>query len=269
MSVRFLILCITPILFCCGCYRWPDVDSTDVRTSGIHAQFEASSAGNGTVLLTGYLRVGGAGGTIIELKGKDQLWSQVGSAKRRFSGGDGGYSVRLDDDGDGTEIVVSLTRGEEDEGAPDSRIRLPKAFEPSFADLSRGDSLARGKPLTLRWTPAGSGSTVMGYNISGNCIIPVVGQTSDDGEAVIAPSQIALLKTARGKSCDVVIEMGRHSSGSVDPNFGEGGVFRGYQVRRINFTSTPAPGEDVPPEPTNQGGAQNASPDGALGGAES
>lgn len=268
MFNRFLVHCLTPVLLCSSCLVPADVDSTDIRTSGLYAHFEASSEGTGTVVMTGRLYVGGAVGTLVELKGEDQLWAQVGAVTRRFSGGDGGYSVRLDDDGDGTEIVVSLTRGNGDEGAPESRIRLPRAFEPSLKGLPRGDSLARGKSLTVRWSPAGAGTGVMGYSISGNCIFPKMGQTSDDGEMVISSAEITALKTARGRSCDVVVEMGRDSSGSVDPNFGEGGIFRAYQIRRINFTSTPAPDEMLPPD-SDQGGAPNAGPESDLGGAES
>jgi len=43
--------------------------------------------------------------------------------------------------------------------------------------------------------------------------------------------------------CDVTIELFRVGAGVVDPAFGEGGVFRTTQTRRINFTSIPRPKE--------------------------
>jgi hypothetical protein len=216
--------------------------------------------------MTAQIRVGGGAGSLVELKGEDELWAKAGTLERQFSGGDGTYLVAFDDDGDGTELVVSLKRGDMDEDAPDSRIRLPKNFEPSFKEISRGDNLARGNSLTLRWTPAGSG--VMSYNISGDCIVPIQLRTSDDGEVVISANQIAVFQRDRGESCDVTIQMGRESSGSIDPGFREGGSFRGHQGRRINFTSTPGADELATSEPDNQGGAQNGDSDGPLGGAD-
>jgi hypothetical protein len=221
-----------------GCLA--DVDSDAIRTRGLHGRFVATSYGDNVVTVRGTLRVGGALGSVAELRGEDELWAYVDGKERRMGGGDGSYSAQFESDGDGKEVVVAFRRGPDDEGAPDSTVTLPKAFELSLEGLEPGDDLVRGNALVLRWSPGNPGGS-LSYSVQGTCIVSFAALTSDDGEHVVTAGDIE--HYLAGKSCDVVVELMRETHGRADPNFEEGGTFVAYQVRRANFTSLPAPNE--------------------------
>ena len=220
----------------------PEVDSEDVRTDGMYATFTAASYG-ATTLVQADLDVGGPNGTDVVLEGEDELWADVEGAERRLSTDPSGrgYSGIFDGNGDGAVVTVSLRRGEHDESAPGSQATMPPAFTVAFAGLERGGRWARGEPLVITWTPAVSGT--IGYHAEGSCIIAFSGATGDDGEHTFSARDFRAFTGFEGEECDVSIELSRAGFGVVDPAFGEGGSFRTYQLRKINFTSTAARSE--------------------------
>lgn len=241
-----------------GCRAWApvDVDSDAVLTRGLYGNFSAGSSGDGTVNVTAMLFVGGSHGTQAELRGSDQLWATVDGVMQRLGGGDGYYSTRFQSAGDGAKVIVDLRRGPDMQGAPESTLILPRAFSMSLEGLEPGDDLKRGRALTVEWSPASPGGSIA-YALRGDCIYAHASRTSDDGSHVITAEEIKPLIV--GKSCDVVVELTRTSTGNVDPNFEEGGRFTGSQIRALNFTSTPTQAEleEVDLDPPGMGGAMN------------
>lgn len=218
------------------------------------------------MVVQGSLTIGDPGGTLAILKGEDELWATVEGQEKRMSStsADGLYRAVFDADDDAADVVVSFRRGPDDDGAPNSNVRLPPAFSVELEGLSRGAQWPRGTPLVLKWTPPG-GSSSVGYHVQGSCVWPVSSRTSDDGHHVLTDDDIRLRDPLyEGASCDVIIELSRSTLGSVDPAFQEGGRFSGSQMRRINFTSTPGPDETL--GGSASGGSGGGSDDGSGGG---
>jgi hypothetical protein len=249
-SVTCISVLTAPAFFV-GCAE--DVDSKAIRTEGIYANYQAVASGDGTTQVRAELRVGGnnAGATYIKLTGDDQLIASADqdgdgepdSAKmgHNNSGNRHWYLSRFTTDEDNTEFNIAFNRGDDDESAPNSNVRIPKPFSMSVEGIDEGDEIERGTDVVVTWSNEDGGD--IKWEISGDCIWTESGRTSDDMEFTISAEDIRVLSTDEGESCTVKVTLERTRMGTVDPAFGEGGVFWGIQRRGFEFTSTPAPGE--------------------------
>jgi hypothetical protein len=232
-----------------------DVDSTDVRTSGLFAEFLASSRGDGQVTVEAKLRVGGSGSsTYAELDGDDRLVASLHAETRTMSktGSSPSSPYRaLFLTTTGGTLTIAFERGSLDTSAPDSRIILPDPFTPKFVGLGNGDSAQRGQPISVTWDSVSTGS--VSWSLQGPCIKPRSGSVIDEGKLVVRSldiepnEQVYDLNVPHAlrpePSCDVGIGLKRGVSGYVDPAFREGGSFQATQSFQLLFRSTPGPDE--------------------------
>jgi hypothetical protein len=248
-----------------GCAK--DVDSTDVRTSGMYADLSATSRGDGQITVEAKIRVGGSNSsTYAELDGEDRLIASLHGEARTMAKSDSGpsspYRAVFFTTLGGT-LTISFQRGALDTSAPDSRIILPDAFSPEFVGISPGDSVQRGQPVAVAWDSISTGPVL--WQLRGACIKARGGNVIDEGKLVLRGLDIepsaqlsdpAVPPTLRpAPSCDVTLSLQRGVSGYVDPAFREGGSFQASQTFNLSFRSTPGPDEPKLPALADGGGA--------------
>jgi hypothetical protein len=217
-----------------GCSE-EDVDSSAIRTEGIYARFELVGDGNDTEV-TADIRVGGDGGTVIDLTGNDELVVTSGDERRTMSGRDGDYSVTMSGSDDGQEFVIAFNRGPEDEGAPNSTAILPDGF--TIGGISSGEEVSRDDAVTVTWDPSGTDDD-MRWSLDGDCLFEEDGEMGDSGELDLTASIYDLHQDDEETTCEAKLIIERRRSGHLDPAYGEGGGVMAIQRRSIRFVSAP------------------------------
>jgi len=223
------------------------VDSSDIRTAGMHPIYSALSTGDGKTTVTGELRVGGDNGTFVVLVAGDELTASAGDEEKAMKAIDDGlrYETSFAVDAAGTLVNVALSRGDSADGntnGPKSQVEIPQPFTLSLSKLKAGSSIPRGGDVAIEWDPAGSGE--VSWELDGDCVFYSWGSTEDDGAFSIPSDEIDTAGIDEGETCEVTITVERVQRGSVDPIFAkEGGTIRATQQRTVAFESSPGPSE--------------------------
>ena len=231
MRTLWLFACLPFALACTE-----EVESTDIRTSGIYPEIEVTATGNGRSRVEVQLKVGGEdSNTYLQLRGEDTLEVTVGEETKTLDeGGSNTYSATFDVDEEGTEFVVAFLRGDEDDGAPESVAILPAPFD---LTVTTTEASRATDAVDFSWEPPGTGT--MDWAVSGDCIQSEKDDTADDGEVSIPVGRIETFQSDAEETCVVELEVIRSQSGEVDSAFTEGGSVVARQLRRGTFTSTP------------------------------
>jgi hypothetical protein len=218
-----------------GCRQ--EVESTDIRTTGVYPVIDVTAEGSGTSRVLVKLKVGGINSnTYLELTGPDRLTATgAGATKDLDSTGSVSYGATFATEAAGP-FVVSFIRGPEDDSAPNSTVDLP---EPFIVSLGSTTELSRATgDLVFTWTP-GPAAGVIDSSLYGNCIDTIIETIPDDGTATISHDRIHARDGATTDSCSVTLTLARTDVGQVDPAFTEGGRVTASQIRSALFTSTP------------------------------
>lgn len=236
-----------------GCDDEENIDSSDIKTHGIYADFAAASNGKTTTVDAVLLAGGDDSNVFVDLEAGDTLLAKIddGTSQTLRGDADGKHYKKTFDVGEG-KVTISFQR-EDDEDAPNSYVTLPDPFAMSLD----ADELERGEDLVVTWEPANDGGT-MHWKVSGDCIWGEDGSTNDDGKYTISSDDIEVHATDKGESCKVTVTLERRRNGQVDSAFGEGGKFVGIQRRSKTFMSTPGP-EETDEEPEATGGKSGSS----------
>lgn len=218
-------------------------DSTDIKTSGIHAVFIAEAKGDGMTVVTGALHVASSSGTPLELKGSDVLLAKVVAESKALGSTNtqGLYRASFGTEASGAKVVVDFNRAPEDVSATGSAVTLPAPFALSLDGLPAGSSIQRGMDVNLKMDPNGMGN--VSWSISGTCIWDKSGTAGDDGTILIAAADVDPTLSGEGKTCEVAVVIDRVNQGDLATQFKEGGSISARQRRSVTFNSTPAPGE--------------------------
>jgi hypothetical protein len=218
-----------------GCRQ--EVESTDIRTSGVYPVVDVLAEGTGSSRVNVRLKVGGpVSNTYLELIGEDELSATVGNETKVLDGsGQVSYAATFTGE-DAREFVIAFLRGPEDTDAPATTVTLPAPFTVTLEprEISRATA-----DVTFTWTTSGSSGGNMELSLSGSCIELIVMTIPDDGSATITRDQLRVLDGHSGDNCTVTVTLARIQSGQVDPAFTEGGNVKGRQVRTATFTSLP------------------------------
>jgi len=214
-----------------GCRQ--EVESTDVRTSGVYPDIDVRAEGDGTTRVQIRLMVGGAlSNTVLQLVGEDRLTATVGGVTKDLEDNGLSYSATFPGDAAGP-IVIAFRRGAADVSAPSTTVNLPAPFSLTLGaeELSRaaGD-------LAYTWSPA-PGTGDIDVSAVGRCVALHLETTPDDGSSSIAGDQLHAVTA--NEACPVTFTLARTQSGEVDPAFTEGGRVRAHQIRTAAFISTP------------------------------
>jgi hypothetical protein len=217
-----------------GCRQ--EVESTDIRTTGVYPVIDVTAEGSGTSRVLVKLKVGGPNSnTYLELTGPDRLTATgAGATKELDSSGSVSYAATFATEAAGP-FVVSFLRGPEDDNAPNSTVDLPEPYTLTVetTELSRATG-----DLVFSWTPALSGG-VIDSSLYGTCIDTLIETIPDDGTGSISHDRIHARDGATTESCTVTLTLARTRVGQVDPAFTEGGRVTASQIRSRAFTSTP------------------------------
>lgn len=231
-----LVLAAAPL----GACNETAVGTDTVRTKGLWAAFEVKSTGASTKL-TAKLRVGGSGGTAAyPLTGADELLVSI----------DGAAEVNLEEtckedntfctndlgNISGKTVNVNFDRGSDLENAPNSKVKVPKAFEVSAKD----SNVVRGVD-DIELDIDGDSSSLR-YRISGDCVWTEEGTITDDK---IPASAVTSPRSEVDEDCDVEVVVTRSAEGSLDPNYGKGGHIVAVQERTFTFFSLANPNPPV------------------------
>ena len=216
-----------------------DVESDAVLTSGMYARLQVVADGGGTSQAIAVLKVGGAtSNTYVELTGDDALFATTGEVEEEMVEEQLGdyhrYVASFDSAVDDAEYVVAFERTV-DEGAPDSAMELPTAFE---IDTPAG-TFSRAADITLTWTPSGTADNMDLY-VDGDCILPYTRELEGDpGTLTIEAGTLLAVDDEAQASCDVTYTLDRWRAGTVDTAFGEGGDAAGHQQREVGVLTAP------------------------------
>lgn len=226
-------VCVLPLLALACTER---VESTDVRTTGIYPEITVTADGSGESDVEVRLKVGGSNSnTFLDLTGDDRLEVTVADETKEFDQSGTTYRASFDVDDEDTEFVIAFLRGDDDESAPASTVRLPAPFdlglETEEASRSAGDD------IEFTWEPAGSGD--IAWAMRGDCIFKEDDETPDDGMHSVSSDQLNAPPSDEEETCTVTLTMERSRGGEIDSAFTEGGDIVAIQTRSDTFTSTP------------------------------
>lgn len=230
---RLLILSLALV----GCTE--EVESTDVRTTGIYPEFTVIATGNGSSRVEARLKVGGNNSnTYLDLRGGDTLEVTVGDETKTLDESSGHkYIASFGVDEGGTEFIFSFLRDDDDD-APMSVVQLPEPFE---MEVTSAEVQRTVDDVEFSWTPEGDGD--IGVNVDGTCLFFEVENTPDDGDHSVSPDKLDGPGEDDGEECTGTVELTRTRRGTIDSAFTEGGEIRAHQRRSDTFKSTPPPAE--------------------------
>ena len=224
-----------------------DVDSDDVATDAIHANFWVTAIGDGTADVAGTLRVGGSNSnTYLDLTEYDALMAFVndtakGMAKDESVTGSITYRTSFPFEAEDTPYRISFLRSHPPDAecagvsAPNSTVLLPAPF--AITSPAQDAMVSRGSALSIDWTNSGHADS-MSWSLDGPCIQPT-GDTiaNDTGTFTVPADSIMVVGTDQTVSCTATLSIGRGREGDLDPNYGEGGFIRASQRRVVQFQS--------------------------------
>ena len=169
-TVHIILITGLTALLPIGCAK--NMDSTDVRTSGMFAEFLVQSQGDGDVVVQASLRVGSSNSsTYAELDGEDRLiaslHAETKTMSKNSSAPNSPYRAVFSTSTGGI-LTIAFERGPLDDSAPDSRIMLPDSFSPKFVGMNDGDSMPRGQPVSVAWDNVSTGP--ISWQVRGSCV---------------------------------------------------------------------------------------------------
>jgi len=216
------------------------VESSDILTSGIHADLTASSAGEGSTAVSAVLYLGNPVNlNFVDLTGDDELVASNGGQSKVMSElivlNIVNHHATFQTDDEGQEFSIDFQRSV-DNGAPDSTVTLPAKFTLTGPTAAT----SRAAAISLDWSPAGSPDD-MAWQATGDCIELATGTISGDPGNVSLPANTLQKRMAMGTldSCMVTISVRRSREGQLDPAYGKGGQFTGVQARTVTVMSNP------------------------------
>jgi hypothetical protein len=220
------------------------VDSTDVRTSGIYAKYEAISNGDETHVTARLLVGGDESNTELRLSESDRLRATVdGESKNLTDPNDNGmYDAFFDSTASGAEVTISFTRGDDDQDAPNSMAYLPETF--TLAGVDNNEEISREDAIVITWDPS-TADNQTDWTLEGDCIDTEFDlDAGDSGTVTIAAGRVEpKFSDDADQTCDVTFTLDSIVSGTVDSHFNDDsdgpGEFLAIQRRSIAFRSAP------------------------------
>lgn len=234
---------LTALLLAMGATGCANVDSSDIRTSGMHANVKLVADGTATVKATTSLRVGGAtSNTFVELVEGDALTVTVAETTKdmgeRSALGAYWYEAALEASvaAPDVDVVFDFTRAE-GESALGSTVSLPQPFGITAPVPDASIAIGTGVEVTID-DAAGDN---MDVTIEAPCIknfhkpVPAAAM----GLTIAADELEARESNAEDVTeCQGTLEVRRTREGTLSDAYGEGGTAQAVQVRSLDVTIT-------------------------------
>lgn len=219
-----------------------DVDSSNVKTDGMFANFSVTGRENGQSEVRASILIGGSNSnTYAKLSAGDVLSATSGDETHVLTevGGTLGdvhvYHATFDGAEEGQSFTVAFDR-EDDDSAPSSTSELPAPF--AITAPAANAEISRAQALTVTWTP--STSEAVDIHLDGDCtIVQSHTASSDTGSYTFEADSIDTTASHEGDTCSMELTVSTRAAGTIDSAFGEGGRFPAIQERTVSFRSTP------------------------------
>jgi hypothetical protein len=229
-----------------GCQK---IDSTDVRTSGVYAEFTVTAQSTTEAKVDATLWAGGAlSNTYLALTGPDHLTAYLGSIAYPMQGYSAlyeYYSAIIPYPTADTEVRVAFERGPDNVSAPGSTVIVPGLF--AFAPLAKAQYSRANDALEIDWAPFDP-TQLVSWFVDGACLQLFGEDSAADTGQVAIPAGTLQKPPPPGPdeehhpippdACTATADVTKSRSGQVDPAF-SGGTFNASQDRSITFTSVP------------------------------
>jgi hypothetical protein len=226
-----------------------EIDSTNVRTAGVYAQFTVTAQSTTEAKVDATLWAGGAlSNTYLALTGPDHLTVYVGSAAYPMQGYRSlyeYYSAIIPYPATDTELRVAFERGPDNVSAPGSSVIVPGLF--AFAPLAKAQYSRANDALEIDWAPFDP-TQLVSWFVDGACVQLFGEDGAVDAGQVAIPAGTLQKPPPPGPdeehhpippdACTATADVIKSRDGQVDPAF-SGGTFKASQDRSITFTSVP------------------------------
>ncbi len=229
-----------------------NTSSRNIRTAGMVALIDVSSASPGQSTVGMKLVVGGANSnTYVVLEQGDSVSATAGGqtqAMQAVSAGE--YEVRFPT-AEG-EFVVTLVRTADQEQLVSSGT-MPPPFE--ITSTFPAAAIPRSEPVTVEWAPGGSQAQVS-VEVNGDCIIRDTFTTGDTGSFTLPAGKLRAWKSKADQDCKVDLSVTRTTTGQTAAGFDSDSRFLLHQVRSTHFVSGPEPQQEKPEQDSQPGEEQ-------------
>jgi hypothetical protein len=236
LALRRALPVLAGVLAVTGCST---IQSSDLKTSGMQADFTVISDGSSTTELRASILANNT--TYVDLASGDRLrffagTKEASSQSKTNIAGIITYSSTFSGVNPGQEFRVALERAN-DTSAPSSTVTLPPAAE--ITDPPANVATTRSADLTVRWDVGDSGDRIA-IEADGNCIFnKKIDDLPNTGSYVIRAGTLESTGGSSPTTCTVNLEVSRVRRGTVDSAFGKGGAFTALQTRKVAISSAP------------------------------
>lgn len=219
-----------------ACVACNSLESGDLRTNGMQPDIVVRSNNTDAVSkLNVNIHVGDSINSFVDLDAPDVMTASVngGPATELNESnllGVTGYSLDIDTKEPDTAVVVALTRGEEDEGAPNSTVTFTEQL--ALTSPGAGASFSRAADdIEVSFTSEASEDGVR-VTVNGECIDSVSLDVQAGDTAVTIESGSIQKKTDPDPedenqipdSCAITVSAVRTRTGTLDPAYGGGSI---------------------------------------------
>ena len=224
------------------------IDSTDVRTSGVYAEFSLTTQSATEAKVDATLWAGGAlSNTYLALTGPDHLTAYLGSNAYPMQGHTAiyeSYSAIIPYPATDTELRVAFERGPDNVSAPGSTVIMPALF--ALAPTAENPVLARQRCAGIDWAPFDP-TQLVSWFVDGACVQLFGEDGADDPVRSRFQPERCRSRRRPGRmrntirfpdQCTATADVTKSRVGQVDPGF-SGGTFTASQNRSTTFTSVP------------------------------
>lgn len=247
-KTTFLLLALASF----GCAE--KMSSSDVRTSGWSAEFEVTAHGGDSNTGTRARALFYGGSDVLVLEGEDMIevteikpGEDEGETKQMLRKGGDDYLADFTGTEEDTKYVFSLSRGPDDDDAPNSSVTLPPRLEVEGIENNgtvqeNGQvAISRTSDIVLTWAEDHTDDLVnYGFGDSSDCIwgSDVSTKEKNSGSIVIPSSAFKTKAGEEDATCGASLYVELERIGERDPAYKEATV-RGKQRFWIQFVSTP------------------------------
>lgn len=219
-----------------ACVACNSLESGDLRTNGMKPDMVVRSNNtDANSKLNVSIHVGDSINSFVDLDPPDVMTASVnGGAPSELSEsnllGATGYSLDINTKEPDTEVVVALTRGEDDDGAPESKVTFTQQL--ALTSPGAGASFSRANDdIEVTWTSEDSPDGVR-VTVTGECIDSVSLDVQAGDTSVTVEAGTIQKKTDSDPedeneipdSCDITVSAVRTRTGTLDPAYGGGSI---------------------------------------------
>lgn len=242
-----LPISVIAIAMLSGCSE--DVDSEDIRTSGIYAAINVTSHSSDQSEVEVALKVGGGNSnTYINLTGGDTLTASLNGGTPQNLGAylpdalnpaKKIYVTTFNDPNAGitnSQFTIAFNRPNDTE-APSSVVSMPATLA-NFAHNAGSAAVSRlNDDIIFTWATEGL-SNPLTLKVEGSCLSNYTNSSvTDNGSFTINAGTLNLLGDTT--NCVATAKLSINQGGNLDPNYGEGGYIKAHKVVSTSFLSAP------------------------------